>query len=378
MTFSLFEVSIIVIICQGLFLCLGLQLIPNKNKGANRLLSVILFIATIMSAGRILVYKYNSMTIVRIGTILDATIYLFGPLLYTYFRRLLFKDKSVFHLPWYHYLIIGFFSIYAIWTFTLDAEGLRNSYETGTLKILYFIIELTGLCSMTFYTLALYQLMRTYKSKEASFISYNQNVIDYLTWVLVSLSIFILIWIFSFISSYGFEYYHPLLNYNAMWLSVSIFMFFIGYYSLTQPQIFRIPFQASIKIQQKQRISEVDISIIKTKLDAAIITHKLYLLPDLSLASLANSIETTSNNLSWYLNKNERKTFYEYINQFRIDAFVKKVEEEEYRNKTILAMALDSGFNSKSTFNKSFKQLVGETPGSFIKKQKEISSKVYN
>ena len=70
---------LVIIVSQGLFLSIVLQFIPNKNTSANRILSVILCIAAIVCFGRILVFKYNSMLITRIGTVIDGTIFFVWP-----------------------------------------------------------------------------------------------------------------------------------------------------------------------------------------------------------------------------------------------------------------------------------------------------------
>ncbi|MBC2843683.1 helix-turn-helix domain-containing protein [Winogradskyella flava] len=367
MSFSLFDILLIVIVSQGLFLAIVLQLIPKRNKTANNVLSVILLIASVICAGRVLAYKYNSFLILRIGTLIDGTIYLFGPLLYLYFRRLLFRDKEAYKLSFKHYILICLFGIYAVWTFTLSQDEIKTNLNNGDLRKLFLLIELTGLCSMLFYTYKLTQLTSTYKKYEQSQIAYNQNITNYIKRIIIAISIFISIWVFSFVSGYIFRYYHPLFNYNMMWLSISIFMYFIGFYSLTQPEIFRLPIKLTVRKAARDRMSERDIEDLKSKLIVAMNKENLYLKPNLSLSMLATYANTSSNNLSWYLNKIENKTFYRFINEHRINAFIKKVQNNEHQEKTLLALAFEVGFNTKSTFNKSFRTIVNDTPVNYIK-----------
>ncbi len=62
-----------------------------------------------------------------------------------------------------------------------------------------------------------------------------------------------------------------------------------------------------------------------------------------------------------------QKNFYSYINAFRVEEFKERVVSQKYTHLTILAIALDCGFNSKSTFNRIFKQATGITPNEFVK-----------
>ena len=93
----------------------------------------------------------------------------------------------------------------------------------------------------------------------------------------------------------------------------------------------------------------------------------VYLIPELCLALLADYLRTSSNNLFWYLNNVENKTFYKFINEYRVNAFLNKAENNEHHSKTLLAMAFEVGFNTKSTFNKSFRSIINDTPTNYIK-----------
>lgn len=367
MSFSLFDILLVIIVSQGLFLSIVLHFIPNKNTSANHILSVILCIAAIVCFGRVLVFKYNSMLITRIGTIIDGTIFLFGPLLYLYFRRLLLQEEKTYKLSAIHYGILALFSIYVIWTFTLDQEGFKTYYNNGVLPKLFFLIEFVGLFSMIFYTYKLTVLSKIYKKHEHSQIAYNQGVLSFIRRIIIALALFISIWLFSFVSFYGFRYYNPLFNYNTMWLSTSIFMYFIGFYSLAQPAIFRLPSKLIARKIPRERMSKEEIFSLKKLLNIAMNEEQIYLNSELNLAMLADHLKTSSNNLSWYLNNVENKSFYHFINEYRISAFLNKAQNNEHHSKTLLAMAFDVGFNTKSTFNKSFRTILNDTPANYIK-----------
>nr|WP_249067161.1 helix-turn-helix domain-containing protein [Halalkalibaculum roseum] len=70
--------------------------------------------------------------------------------------------------------------------------------------------------------------------------------------------------------------------------------------------------------------------------------------------------------VSHLINQYLDTTFYNLMNTYRIDMFKEKVKKGELEQKTILALALESGFNSKATFNRVFKQNEGMTPSQYV------------
>lgn len=94
---------------------------------------------------------------------------------------------------------------------------------------------------------------------------------------------------------------------------------------------------------------------------------KFYLNSDATLSQLAQEIELHPNKLSWLLNEIKAKNFNDFINEYRIKAFQKMALSEKGKKLTLLALAYESGFNSKSVFNDSFKKLTGQTPKQWVK-----------
>ena len=100
------------------------------------------------------------------------------------------------------------------------------------------------------------------------------------------------------------------------------------------------------------------------------VEEEMYLKPNLTLKMLSEELNTTTNNLSWLLNNIYNVSFYEYINSFRIEKYFEKIASGEHNKVTILAIAMDVGFNSKSTFNRFFKSKTGLSPSQYLKQKK--------
>lgn len=95
--------------------------------------------------------------------------------------------------------------------------------------------------------------------------------------------------------------------------------------------------------------------------------EKVYLNASLTLSDLAKPLQIHPNKLSWLVNENLGKNFNEYLNNYRLEAFQKMAVDPSNKNFTLLGLAFESGFNSKSAFNEFFKKSTGLTPRAWLK-----------
>ncbi len=353
-------------ISQGIFLSISLQLIHDRNKAANKILSLLLLIAAVMLFGRVAAFRIPEAWVWRFGIFIDTTIFLFGPLLYLYVRRLLFSERPSFLLKWFHYVPAALHFCYYIATLTIPVKGFNELYFSGKLNLMFFIVEALGLLSFIGYWFKLFSLVNAYNAKEESEFSFKQSVQTFVKFLIGVLALFIVLWSISFTSAHFFYTPFGYFSYEIMWISIPVFVYVIGYFSLRQPAIFRIPDKPKSK-SDKQRLKPDEIQTLQKRLKYYIVEEKVYLQSDITLKVLADKLETSSNNLSWLLNQVYQTSFYDYINEHRIQEFLKKIDHEEHSNHTFLALAMDVGFNSKSTFNRVFKSVMGTTPRNYLK-----------
>jgi AraC-like DNA-binding protein len=119
---------------------------------------------------------------------------------------------------------------------------------------------------------------------------------------------------------------------------------------------------------KKPLLDEAAATALKERVSTYIEKNEPYLDPDVSLRSLANALEIHPNQLSWLLNDGFGKNFNEFINHHRVEAFKKLAVDPANAHLTILAIAYDCGFNSKTVFNTYFKKETGLTPKQFLAK----------
>ena len=93
--------------------------------------------------------------------------------------------------------------------------------------------------------------------------------------------------------------------------------------------------------------------------------EKIFKQIKLTLGELASMLKISSHNLSEIINTKENKNFFDFVNQYRIEEVKKELINPKNKNLTILAIAMDAGFNSKSSFNTLFSKYVGMTPSQY-------------
>ncbi|MGB6037281.1 MAG: helix-turn-helix domain-containing protein [Cryomorphaceae bacterium] len=122
---------------------------------------------------------------------------------------------------------------------------------------------------------------------------------------------------------------------------------------------------------KKALLDDVEITAVDAKLREFMDEDKIYLNPNLTLRELAETIDLNANRLSWFLNDQLGKNFSEYINEKRVAKFKERAVSNDWSHLSILGLAYECGFNSKSVFNDFFKKSVGQTPSQWVKSHRD-------
>ena len=94
---------------------------------------------------------------------------------------------------------------------------------------------------------------------------------------------------------------------------------------------------------------------------------KPYLDRELTIYDLSRQLQIPRHILSEIINEHMGKNFYNLVNDYRVEEVKSRLETDDYKHLTILGIAFDSGFNSKSSFNTIFKEKTGSTPSEYLK-----------
>lgn len=170
-------------------------------------------------------------------------------------------------------------------------------------------------------------------------------------------------------------------NDEFIFVAVVVFVILIGFFGIQQIDIFNnISAQTSnltadeneknqIKYA-KSGLTEDRSQELYDKLYPLLEKDKVYKQQELSISDLADMLDTHPNYLSQVINAMTGKSFYDFINTYRIEDFKKLVVEPTNKEFTLLSLAYESGFNSKSSFNRYFKKSTGMTPTQYLKQLK--------
>lgn len=115
----------------------------------------------------------------------------------------------------------------------------------------------------------------------------------------------------------------------------------------------------------KSGLSDDDMQQLLSALSCAMTDKQAYLDPELSLPSLAESLNCSVNHLSQAINSGHSMSFFDYINKYRVDAAAQMLRQKDCQFPAILDVALSVGFNSTSTFYTAFKKATGQTPAKY-------------
>ena len=100
-------------------------------------------------------------------------------------------------------------------------------------------------------------------------------------------------------------------------------------------------------------------------------TKKPYLNPELNIYQLSDDLKLKKHHLSQVINEKSGMNFFDFVNTFRVEEIKRNLANPSMTNYTLLGIGLESGFNSKATFNSAFKKFTGLTPSDFSKSLKE-------
>jgi AraC-like DNA-binding protein len=153
--------------------------------------------------------------------------------------------------------------------------------------------------------------------------------------------------------------------------SMILLVIYLGYHGISQSRIllpnFLLDNSKGKKQENQNTIHQDELQKIKLRLEELLLSEKVYLNQDLTLNKLADLIPTTNKKLSAFINHELNTSFYDLINAYRIESVKEKMKSNQYDHLTLLGVAYDSGFNSKTTFNRIFKKETGLSPSDYKK-----------
>lgn len=143
-------------------------------------------------------------------------------------------------------------------------------------------------------------------------------------------------------------------------------LFALGYAGYLDPDFFYLPVLQTTKIVEKPDFGMYDDEAELRRLKAAFEQGGLYTQSKLTIDDVAGRLRLPSRYISHLVNTHCGCNFNTFVNNFRVAETIRKLGDPKEQHKTILALALEAGFSSKSTFNQVFKQHTGKSPSRYL------------
>lgn len=331
---------------QGLFLTLALLLLRNKRKTSVYSLISLIFCFTSLILIQILRYYLPNSTITSLLVHGSGIPLLIGPLLYYYLASVVDHQFKVSLREFFHLTPFLMVSLLSLWA----GETFLGSVLFLTMKSLH---------TLAYYLWCLKLLSKDPAQKK---LWYDRKLLQRLFHV--QLFAFVIIHLIVIL-----EMAVPLWQIESDLISSIIFVFFFFAFVLTII-VFptgTLPDKTPRRYQQSQ-LGEAQKNTLKDQLIQLIHEEKLYLNPDITLNLVANRMNVSLNHLSQVINETLHKNFNQLINEYRIEEVKRQLADED---KPLLTIAYASGFNSKSAFNRIFKEIEGTTPSAYRKTLKK-------
>ena len=359
-------------IIQGHILAFYLLLSNKGNKKANKILGLLIlsFSITISHFVFYALSTYNNYP--HLLLIFEPLIFTFGPLFLFYERTLISKNYIFSKTKFFHFIpaitCLAFYS-----PFYFSGANVKLLFVTNnSYQILIDIsrnVEIIHLIQMFIYLIIINKDLKKYHNQILK--SYSSLEKINLNWlkliVILFMSVYAVVVFLLFFEILGFWEFSAIYGTKIIGVLVSLCVYIIGYRGLVQPEIF-VSFENEETESKQTSKSEVAKTFDNGSMTALLdfmLDKKPYLKEDLTLAELAKQIGFSRNQLSALINSGTGENFYMFINKYRVEEVKRQLANSEKSHYTILAIAFESGFPSKSSFHNIFKKFTGITPMEF-------------
>ncbi len=303
----------------------------------------------------------------------------FAPTIYFYLKAQINRD---FKFKSFHFLHYGPYAIYFLINFSVFIQGKKAVDSFRSSELSYWLGWLETIATWASYIYYFYQSLRIYQEyRRWTETQFSDTETISFVWLRNFIYLIIAGEVFKLAWSIADKALGDLPFEQDWWwhlFTVAIICYVgIRGYAQMQPKklIFIQPSAKPAEIPSSQDeknnplpVQTNELAVWKPKIEQIFQEQKPYLEPELTLSDLATKLKTNTSMLSAAINQNFGKSFNDFVNEYRVEEFKKQVQLPQNKNYTLLAIAFDCGFNSKATFNRSFKKITGYSPKEFVER----------
>lgn len=389
LTLDWMQLTAVVGALQGVFLT-GVLLAQRHNLTANRLLAALMAAFTIYLASQV----YYSAGLFQAWPHFFGVSYqmpwIFGPLVYLYAvsasdRSWRFQRKTLIHFVPVAISILIMSRYYLM--SGADKIAMFDAWRAGDIPSPIAIVDPFKYVSGLAYSVATVVYLRRHRSRIEH--SYSNIGRVNLQWLLFLTCAAFGIWLMA-TALRVFGAGGPVRD-EYIALAMAVLIYAIGYMGLRQPEVFRyetaehpVPKlvidvapapsppppppaddKSAVSRYERSGLSDLEAKQLRESLLRVMEDERPWANSELTLADLAAHLGTSPHKLSEVLNAEIGETFYDFVNGYRVREVQRRIRAGDARALKMLALALDAGFASKSTFNQVFKKHTSQTPSDF-------------
>lgn len=348
----------------------------KKNKSlADSILAVWMLVIAIHLGNFFIYSKGFWITYPHLIGITLPTPFFYGPLLYLYIQYSLHDYAEFRKNDFWHFapVVATYLSMIPFYFFyTVEEKRLVDSGELDDFKWHGIILFIGFVASGTSYAIQSYKKLNQYQKLIDTNLSNSEDVdLNWLKSFIIGVGAIFLSAIVVSVLKDVFEVDFPFNADYILYIIIVIGILTLGYFGIRHKNIFTDnlivkPEESQKTSYQKSSLKEDTASELHDSLKQMMQTEKPYLESKLTLTMLANLLDTSPNHLSQVINQYEEQNFNDFVNAYRVNEFIERAKKDPHFS--FLALAMESGFSSKSTFNAVFKKQKGTTPSEFMAK----------
>jgi AraC-like DNA-binding protein len=181
--------------------------------------------------------------------------------------------------------------------------------------------------------------------------------------ILVLLAVF---WVVDGLLKLVFDYY-PITPFSSITIGFAILFLAAG--SIIQKDLKAHKWIDAKKPPTPQKTASADTinQEMITQIEEGMANRQLFLNPDLTLNEFARKLNLPAREISYQINAGLQMSFIDFVNRYRVDQVKRLIDDDRFKHLTLLGIAFESGFNSKSTFYRVFKKMTGKSPSEYQK-----------
>lgn len=306
----------------------------------------------------------------------------YGPLLYLYVKFMTNTDKKFNRLEILHFVpFIAFFTVSVIFRSEPLVRDLRSFFRPDKLISLRIVYSIAFFFSITIYSILSFIEIKRHQENLKNLASFTSQRIT-LNWLkILSISFYVVFFILFILGGLNMiGDFIPFDPYFVIFGFIAVFSTVYSFYGIKQPVIFGEVFQEENNGERKETekysksgLKDIQADKYLKKLLTYMETNKPFLDGDLTINDLSDKTGIARHHITQVLNEKYKRNFFTFVNEYRVKEVMERFSEPKFNNYTILAIALDAGFNSKTTFNSFFKSQTGLTPSEYREKMTGIT-----